>query len=166
MNRTVLIVSVIAIMFLIAFHNSKNQENMNEQNNNSLYPKGNKLSNEWFSGNAFLIPLIAKDRNNEFSAGSVTFEPGARTNWHMHPKGQVLLVIEGNGFYQEKGKAAHPIKKGDVINIPENTEHWHGATATSKMVHIAITNYKDDEQVTWLQAVTDDEFTEANETTN
>ncbi|MGJ1435630.1 (R)-mandelonitrile lyase [Sphingobacterium siyangense] len=139
---------------------------MNEQNNNSLYPKGNKLSNEWFSGNAFLTPLVAKDKNNEFSAGSVTFEPGARTNWHTHPKGQVLLVIEGNGFYQEKRKAAQPIKKGDVINIPENTEHWHGATATTKMVHIAITNYKDDEQVTWLQAVTDEEFTEANKKTH
>ncbi len=165
MNRAVLMVNVIAIMLLIACNNNKNQKNMNEQNNSSLYPKGDKLSNEWFSGNAFLTPLVAKDKNNEFSAGSVTFEPGARTNWHTHPKGQVLLIIEGNGFYQEKGKPAQPIQKGNVINIPENTEHWHGATATAKMVHIAITNYKDDEQVTWLQAVTDEEFTEASKTT-
>lgn len=135
---------------------------MKEQNNTSLYPKGEKLPGEWFSGHAFLTPLIAKDKNNEFSAGSVTFEAGARTNWHTHPKGQVLLVIEGNGFYQEKGKPAQSIKKGDVINIPENTEHWHGATATDKMVHIAITNYKDDVQVTWLQAVTDEEYNKVN----
>jgi quercetin dioxygenase-like cupin family protein len=166
MRRTVSILYVIAIMFLIACNNNKNQEIMNEQNNTSLYPKGDKLPNDWFSGSVFLTPLVAKDKNNEFSAGSVTFEPGARTNWHTHPKGQVLLVIEGNGFYQEKGKPAQPIKKGDVINIPENTEHWHGATATAKMVHIAITNYKDDEQVTWLQAVSDEEFAEVNQATD
>lgn len=123
-----------------------------------IFPKGQQLPSDWFSGNAFLNLLVVKDKNNEFSAGSVTFEPKARTNWHTHPKGQVLIVIEGNGFYQEKGKTAQPIKKGDVVNIPENVEHWHGASATNKMVHIAITNYKGDEQVTWLQPVTDEEY--------
>ena len=96
---------------------------MNEQNNTSLFPKGEKLSNEWFSGNAFLQPLLARDKNNDFALGSVTFDPGARTHWHTHPKGQILIVTEGEGFYQEKGKPAQPIKKGDVINIPENVEH-------------------------------------------
>ena len=133
-------------------------KNMNNQNTDSLYPKGEQLSKEWFSGNAFLKPLVAKDHNNEFSAGSVTFEAGARTHWHTHPKGQVLLVTEGNGFYQERNKKAQPIAKGDVINIPENVEHWHGATATTKMVHIAITNFKEDSQVTWLEAVSDEEY--------
>jgi quercetin dioxygenase-like cupin family protein len=128
-----------------------------------IFLKGQPLSKEWFVGNAYLTPLVAKDRNNEFSAGSVTFEPKARTNWHTHPKGQVLIVIEGNGFYQEKDKPARPIKKGDVVIIPENTEHWHGATATNKMVHIAITNYKNDVQVTWLQPVTDKEFNTVND---
>jgi quercetin dioxygenase-like cupin family protein len=128
-----------------------------------LFVKGQPLPKEWFVGNAYLTPLIAKDKNNEFSIGSVTFEPKARTNWHTHPKGQVLIVIEGNGFYQEKGKLALPIKKGDVVNIPENTVHWHGASATKKMVHIAITNYKDDVQVTWLQPVTDEEYNLVND---
>ena len=129
---------------------------------NEIFPKGEQLPKEWFSGNAFLTPLIAKDKNNEFSTGCVTFEPGARTVWHTHPKGQVLIVIEGEGFYQEKSKTAQSIKKGDVVNIPENTEHWHGATASTKMIHIAITNYKDDVQVTWLQHVTDEEYDEVN----
>jgi len=127
-----------------------------------IFLKGQPLPNEWFSGNAFLTPLVARDKNNEFSAGSVSFEPKARTNWHTHPKGQVLIVIEGNGFYQEKDKPAQRIKKGDVIIIPENTVHWHGATAVNKMVHIAITNYKDDVQVTWLQPVTDEEYESVN----
>ncbi len=135
---------------------------MKQQNNPSIFPKGEKLSNEWFTGNAFLTPLATKDKNNEFSAGAVTFEPGARTNWHTHPKGQVLIIIEGNGYYQEKGKPAQPIKKGDVVNIPENVEHWHGATATAEMVHIAITNFKEDVQVTWLQPVSEEDYTEVN----
>ena len=135
---------------------------MNEQNNTSLFPKGEKLSNEWFSGNAFLQPLLARDKNNDFALGSVTFDPGARTHWHTHPKGQILIVTEGEGFYQEKGKPVQPIKKGDVINIPENVEHWHGATAHCKMVHIAVTNYQNETNVTWLHPVTDEEFNEVN----
>jgi len=145
-----------------ACYNDKNQKKMKEENNSALYPKGQKLPNDWFSGNAFLTPLVAKDHNNEFSAGSVTFEIGARTNWHTHPKGQVLLVIDGKGIYQEKGKPAKLIEKGDVINISENVAHWHGATASTTMTHIAITNYKGNEQVTWLDAVTNEEFDEAN----
>src|SRR5437868_13275724 len=127
-------------------------------NTTEIFPKGQPLPKDWFTGNAFITPLVAKDKNNEFSAGCVTFEPKARTNWHTHPKGQVLIVIEGNGFYQEKGKPAQQIKKGDVVIIPENTEHWHGASATNKMAHIAITNYKEDVQVIWLQPVTDEEY--------
>ena len=126
-----------------------------------IFPKGQPLPKEWFTGDASLSPLVAKDKNNDFSAGSVTFEPTARTNWHTHPRGQVLLVIEGSGYYQEKGKPARIIKKGDVVNIPENLEHWHGASPENKMVHIAITNYKEDVQVTWLQPVTDEEYNDA-----
>lgn len=135
---------------------------MKIENTASLFPKGEKLPNDWFTGNAFLSPLVAKDKNNDFSVGSVTFEKGARTNWHTHPKGQVLIVTEGSGFYQERGKPAQAIKKGDVVNIPENIEHWHGATANTSMTHIAITNFKEDVQVTWLQPVTDVEFNEVN----
>lgn len=137
---------------------TKTESNMEHS---EIFPKGEPLSKDWFSGNAFISPLVAKDKNNDFSAGSVTFEAKARTNWHTHPRGQVLLVIEGNGYYQEKGKPARAIKKGDVVNIPENTEHWHGASPESKMVHIAITNYKDDVQVTWLKPVTDEEYNQA-----
>ena len=133
-----------------------------KQENNELFPKGDRLPTDWFTGDAYLLSLVAKDKNNNFSAGCVTFEPGARTNWHTHPKGQVLIVTDGAGFYQEKGKPAQAIKKGDVVNIPEDVVHWHGATATTKMTHIAITNFKDEVQVTWLNPVTDVEFIEVN----
>ena len=135
---------------------------MKDEIKSSLFPKGNKLPNDWFSGNAFLHLLLAKDQNNEFSLGSVTFEPGARTHWHTHPKGQVLMVTDGEGFYQRKGSLAQALKKGDVVNIPENVEHWHGASANSQLVHIALTNYKGEENVEWLQPVSDEEYKEVN----
>ena len=160
--------SISAILFVsimlavTACNSNKNQIKMTTENSTSLFPKGEKLSNDWFSGNAFLAPLLARDITNDFVLGNVTFEPKARTHWHTHPRGQVLIVTEGEGFNQEKGKPAQRIKKGDVINVPANVEHWHGATASSEMVHIAITNYKGEENVIWLQPVTDEEFNEAN----
>jgi quercetin dioxygenase-like cupin family protein len=130
--------------------------------NIEIFPKGESLPGDWFIGNAFLHPLVGKDKNNNFSAGNVSFEVNARTNWHTHPKEQVLLIIDGQGLYQEKGKPAKQIRKGDVINIPENIEHWHGASSTSQITHIAITNYEGDNQVNWLQPVSADEYSTAN----
>lgn len=73
-----------------------------------------------------------------------------------------LFLTEGSGIYQEEGKPAQVIKKGDVVNIPENVKHWHGASADTKMVHIAITNFKGDTQVTWLEPVSDEQYSEVN----
>jgi quercetin dioxygenase-like cupin family protein len=143
-------------------HDKKENQVMSSLNQSSIFPKGNPLSPDYFTGAAFLYPLLTRDKNNEFALGSVTFEEGASTIWHRHPKGQVLIVTEGEGWCQEKSKPAQLIKKGDVINIPENVEHWHGASATSKMVHIAITNYKDDENVVWLNPVTNEEYQAVN----
>jgi 4-carboxymuconolactone decarboxylase len=140
----------------------KQEENMSTTEQNSLFAKGDPLPSDYFTGHAFLHPLLAKDKNNEFALGSVTFEPGARTIWHSHPKGQVLIVTEGEGFYQERGKPAQHLKKGDVVNIPENVEHWHGATVGSRFVHIAITNYKGDQNVVWLKPVSDQDYQEVN----
>jgi len=129
---------------------------------NTLFPKGEKLTNGYFTGDAYLQTLLTKDKNNDFVIGSVTFELGARTNWHTHPKGQVLIVTEGEGLYQEKGKPSQTIKKGDVINIRENIEHWHGAKQESRMVHLAITNYEGETNAVWLTAVTEEQYHEAN----
>jgi quercetin dioxygenase-like cupin family protein len=160
-KRIALILITCVTLLAIACKNNRDQSRPREQNNSSLFAKGEKLSNEYFTGNAFLKPLLAKDTNNEFALGSVTFEPGARTIWHTHPKGQVLIVTEGEGYNQERGKPAQALKKGDVVNIPANVEHWHGASATSTLVHIAITNYKGDQNVVWLKPVTDEEYNSA-----
>lgn len=158
-----LMLIITTVLATAACTNNKTKTTMTTENNTaSLFPKGDKLSADWFSGNAFLQPLLPKDKNNDFVIGSVTFEPAARTHWHTHPKGQVLIVTAGEGIYQEKGKTEQIIRKGDVINIPENVEHWHGANDHNAMVHIAITNYKGDKNVTWLAPVSDDDYQKAN----
>lgn len=139
---------------------TNNTEMTNHENN--IFPKGNQGPAEYFTGTVWVTPLLARDSINNFSIGNVVFEPGARANWHTHPRGQVLIVTDGQGFYQEKGKPAQSIKKGDVVNIPPNVEHWHGASKDSRLVHIAITNFEGDEYVIWLAPVTDEEYKEVN----
>lgn len=151
----------IAAAMLIACLVACSHKTIRKMDTGNIFEKGQPLPATWFTGNAFITPLVARDTNHNFSAGSVTFDPGARTHWHTHPKGQVLLIIEGAGFYQEKGKPALPVKKGDVVNIPAHTVHWHGAAAATSLVHIAITNYEEDVQVVWLQPVTDEEYRNA-----
>ena len=123
-----------------------------------MFPQGQKLPNDQFTGDAYLSPLVARDKNNDFTVGSLIYEPKTRSYWHSHPKGQILIILEGEGFYQEKGKPVRAIKKGDVVVAPENVPHWHGAFATIRMVDVAITNFKGDEQATWLQPVTEKEY--------
>ena len=88
--------------------------------------------------------------------------PGGRTYWHTHPIGQTLLVLEGRGWYQERGKQAQELTKGSVIPIPKDVEHWHGASADTKLVHIAISNVYEGSAVTWMTPVTEDEYTVVN----
>lgn len=124
----------------------------------TVFPKGEKAPAKNFTGTVYAQPLAPITENNSFTIGSVTFEPGARSNWHTHPAGQTLLVIEGKGLYQEKGKAVRTLNKGDVVLCSPDVEHWHGASPESGMTHLAITNYKGEVGVTWLKPVTDEEY--------
>ena len=101
---------------------------------------------------------MANDSPFNCVMGSVTCEPGARSNWHTHPAGQILLVTEGTGYTQERGKQIQVIHKGDVIKCLPNVEHWHGATPATSMTHIAINPNAEKGVVTWLQKVTDKEY--------
>ena len=102
--------------------------------------------------------LVPQDETGSYSVGNVVFEPGCRNNWHKHPTGQILLVTDGKGYYQEKGKAARPLGTGDVVVIPSQIEHWHGAAADSSLTHIVITNNSAKGPVEWLARVTDEEY--------
>ena len=134
------------------------EKNANDQlATNKVFSKGTKITNNNFTGTVYLQNLMNADSLNPTSVGNVTFEAGARTKWHKHPGGQILLVLEGVGYYQEEGQAKKILRKGDVIKCPPNIPHWHGASVDSAFEQVAITNRHLGE-VVWLQEVTDDEY--------
>ncbi|HQV61023.1 MAG: carboxymuconolactone decarboxylase family protein [Chitinophagaceae bacterium] len=123
----------------------------------AVFPIGQKIDNNNFSGTAWLKQLILSDSSNQTAVGNVTFEPGARTNWHLHPGGQILLATGGLGYYQEKGSPKRLLRKGDVVKCPPNVPHWHGASHDQPFIQIAITNNQNGVTV-WMQPVTDNEY--------
>ena len=114
--------------------------------------------NKFFTGTTYLNMLVAKDEMWNSSIGNVTFEKGARTNWHKHSGGQILLVTAGEGRYQEKGKNIQVLKTGDVVKIPKDVIHWHGASPDSNFAHISIETNIPNNQTTWLEPVSDSEY--------
>lgn len=125
--------------------------------NEIIFPKGEKITSNNFTGNAWLYQMIMPDSLNLSQVGSVTFDPGARTNWHLHPGGQILLITGGTGYYQEKGGSKKIIKKGEVVKCPPNVPHWHGASKTKELIQVAITNTANG-ATAWLQPVTEEEY--------
>jgi quercetin dioxygenase-like cupin family protein len=155
------VISKLSIVFpaiLIIACNNKQIETAQEQKTALVFPKGEVISNNNFTGTAWLQMLVNNDSTYYTSIGNVTFEPGARTNWHKHPGGQILLITDGQGYYQEKGKPAQLLHKGDVVKIPPDAEHWHGAAPEFSLTHIAISINTDKGSVIWLQPVTDEEY--------
>lgn len=131
---------------------------MNTDNKTFIFPKGEKVNPDYFVGTAWLNTLVQMDETGTYVVNNVSFEAGGRTNWHTHATGQILLVTDGQGFYQEKGSPARPLAKGDVVVIPSTVEHWHGASKDTGMIHIAITNNSPEGPVKWLAPVTEEEY--------
>ncbi|WP_437918702.1 cupin domain-containing protein [Sphingobacterium sp. LRF_L2] len=147
---------LLSVMWLAACNGNKEMEKTQKQSN-LVFPQGEKITNANFTGTAYLQSLIDADSLNSISVGNVTFEPGARSKWHTHPAGQILLVIDGVGYYQEKGKPKQILRKGDAIKCPADVPHWHGASADTAFVQVAITGREKGETV-WLNEVTDREY--------
>lgn len=122
-----------------------------------IFPKGpeNKSYAQYFTGTSYLEILSAEG----VVIGNVTFEPGCRNFWHIHRKGgQVLLVTGGRGWYQEEGKPAQELHAGDVVNIPPDTKHWHGAARDSWFAHLAVEVPAEGRSNEWLEPVSDEEY--------
>ena len=113
---------------------------------------------EWFTGTVRIDWLFQAEEPSRVSSATVTFEPGARTAWHTHPLGQRLVVTAGAGWVQEWGGPVHLIRPGDVATIPPGKKHWHGATATTAMSHIAIQESLDGQTVEWMEKVSDEQY--------
>jgi quercetin dioxygenase-like cupin family protein len=116
---------------------------------------------EYFTGNVRVDPLFAAKESAPYSGGSVTFEPGARSNWHTHPTGQHLIVTAGVGLTGEWDGPVVELRAGDVVWCPPGVKHWHGAAPTTAMTHIAITGTTGGKNVEWMERVTDEQYAKA-----
>lgn len=113
---------------------------------------------ENFTGSVRIDYLFQPNEPSRTSGAFVTFEPGARTAWHAHPLGQTLIVTAGSGWVQQSGGPVQVIRPGDVVRIPPGQRHWHGATATTGMTHIAIQEQRDGKSVDWMEKVSDEQY--------
>ncbi len=163
-NKIKSILSLVVVLFAVnmAFtaccNNKKNNDKMETSGSNEInqiFPKGEVINNQYFSGKAWLKMLVTDKENFDVTVGDVIFEPGVRNNWHSHPGGQILLCTKGIGYYQEKGKPIQLLNVGDVVQILPDVIHWHGASPESEFTHIAITTQSHKGSVVWMDSVTD-----------
>jgi quercetin dioxygenase-like cupin family protein len=152
-----LIICVVAI----ACNNNQNQEKMktDKKELTAIFPKGEKGSKDLFTGNVYNIGLVGADSVFTIAVGNVYFEPGARSNWHSHPSGQILIITDGVGFHQIEGQPVEIIKKGSVVRCPPNVRHWHGASVEVGLQQLYIVPNTEKGIVNWNEAVTDEQYT-------
>ncbi len=144
---------VLAIMIIILVYCKPEK-----QSEYLLFPKGNLGPAANFTGNAYNLGLVPTDSVYTTLVGNVYFEAGARSNWHTHPSGQILIIIDGEGYHQIEGRPRQTMKKGDVIKCPPGSKHWHGATENSSLTQMYIVPNTEKGIVTWLEPVTDDQY--------
>jgi quercetin dioxygenase-like cupin family protein len=136
---------------------------MSNPTNTSQAPATTKRAPaDYFTGTAW-ITMLAGENPTDCTVTDVTFEPGARNNWHSHPAGQILVVTAGTGYYQEKGEPAQRLQAGDTVSIAPTVVHWHGATADSIFTHLAINPNVSQGAANWLEPVTDEQYRAAHE---
>jgi quercetin dioxygenase-like cupin family protein len=116
---------------------------------------------ESFTGTVRRDPLIQSEAPGRTSVGMVTFEPGARTAWHTHPAGQILIITAGCGWVRREGGPREQVTPGDAVWIPAGEKHWHGATATTAVTHIAVTESVNGSAVEWMEHVSDENYNRA-----
>jgi quercetin dioxygenase-like cupin family protein len=129
---------------------------------NTVFPRGEQGPEDYFT-NTTWVNMLHPDTDGVYDTQvyDVIFAPSARTYWHSHPGGQILLVTDGSGYYQEKGKPARSLKPGDVVPIPPDVVHWHGAAPDSHFVHVGMSTKVHLGPAKWFGAVTDEEYADA-----
>ena len=157
----VALISAFGVLQIKAQNTAKKTENImkTEIPKISDFPTGEENSGfaKYFTGKSYLAPLTSNKHLN-VPLANVTFEPGCRNNWHSHTGGQLLIVVGGEGLYQERGKSVRHLKAGDIVEIAPNVEHWHGASRQTGMLQMYILPKTEKSIVTWLQKVTDEQY--------
>ncbi|MBO0358030.1 cupin domain-containing protein [Hymenobacter sp. BT186] len=124
----------------------------------TIFPKGNRAPAANFTGEVHVYTLVKDEPTFNCASSNVTFAPGARSNWHTHAAGQILMVTDGVGYYQEKGQPIRLLRKGDVVKAQPGVEHWHGASPKQSMTHIALNVNTEKGLVAWGRPVTNQEY--------
>lgn len=155
-----LIICVVAM----ACNDNQNKEKMKNTNQEleAIFPKGEVGSKDFFTGSAYPTALVDSDTTYNTLVGNVYFEPGARSNWHSHPAGQILIITDGVGYHQIEGRPIEIIKKGDVVKCPPNVRHWHGASPDVGLQQLYIIPNTEKGIVNWNEAVTDEIYKSVN----
>jgi len=154
-------VTAIGFFALIACNSTNGEREImknNEKELDFIFPKGELGTKDLFMGNAHHIGLVDADSVYTTAVGNVYFEPGARSNWHTHPSGQILIITDGVGYHQIEGQAIEVIKKGDVVKCPPNVRHWHGASPDVGLQQLYIVPNTEKGIVDWEEAVSDEEY--------
>ncbi len=159
-----LLIAALLFLVLVTSCTEKTRKMENENGIQSIFPKGELGPAENFTGNAWNYGLVGNDSMYNTLAGNVYFEPGARSNWHSHPAGQILIITDGTGYHQIKGQPRQTIKKGDVIKCPPNVEHWHGASPESGLQQLYIVPNTEKGIVQWMHPVSDEEYNDLKKT--
>src|SRR5687767_5994914 len=159
-------IGAFVLSILLISCNEKTDKMANNDKVESIFPKGQPGPAENFIGNAWNFGLVANDTTYNTLVGNVYFEPGARSNWHTHPAGQILIITDGIGYHQIKGQPRQIIKKGDLIKCPPDVEHWHGASRESGLQQLYIIPNTEKGIVIWKQKVTDEEYTNGGQAQN
>ena len=154
----VLIMIAITSVALLTISCRENKSNQAGSELQAIFPKGEPGPTDHFTGRAWNIGLVNDDTVYNTVIGNVYFEPGARSNWHTHPSGQILIITDGVGYYQEKGQPRRTMRKGDVIKCSPNVTHWHGAIRDTGLQQMYILPKTENGIVQWLQPVTDEEY--------
>lgn len=124
-----------------------------------IFPKGEVSTVNNHTGTVWLKELNVADSVIDCNVAQATFAAGAKLDWHIHPLGQILMITDGTGYYQEKGKPIQVVHKGDIIKCTPGVAHWHGAAPNSQFTYIAVSNGGAKNKTQWLQRVTDQEYT-------
>lgn len=150
--------AIIASIMIMACNQNKSTMENHKNELTEIFPKGKKGNSDLFTGNAYPTALVDADSVYNTLVGNVYFEPGARSNWHSHPTGQILIITDGIGYHQIEGKEIEIIKKGDVVKCPPNVRHWHGASTDVGLQQLYIVPNTDKGIVNWNEAVTDEQY--------
>lgn len=161
MKRILIAVITGSIFAITSCNNKETKQEITQTGQdglNFIFPKGEAGAEDLFTGGAYHFELVGADSIYTTAAGNVYFEPGARSNWHKHPGGQILIITDGIGYHQMEGQPVEIIKKGDVVKCPPNVKHWHGASPDVGLQQLYFVPNTEKGIVEWMEPVTDEQY--------